>query len=230
MPSQFISSLQTERLSRYATVLIVLFAVAAVASVLWSNYRTSSYQPRQATPATTIDKASNKGLYQASTITAGNLFGQASRQGLDQFNLPTTLLQIQLRGAFTSTDPKSASAIIEGPDQQVHSYKVGSKVYGNAELHAVYSDRVVLSRNGELETLLFPAPSPSAEPDSGAGIEQSVAEIPADVRQLVQDNMSMKEIQQTGKEILSSAMTDQQRKELIRKRLLELRNRARQNK
>ncbi len=224
------ASIPTERISHYAVVLISVLAGVLLLKQVWSIYQTSSYQPE-----ITIDKRLTAGEaaaqrpkqdYQANSITSSNLFGVASTQGLDKLNLPTTALQLQLRGAFTSTNQKLASAIIEGPDGQARSFRVDSRVYGNAVLHAVYSDRIVLSRGGELETLYFPDPSQLSS-ETNATIGDASVE---DIKTLVQDTMSTEEIQQASKQLRSSAMTAEQRKELIRKRLLELRNRARQKK
>ena len=79
---------------------------------------------------------------------------------------------------------------------------------------------------------LFPAPGSESQSTGSAtsGNNESTAytdAVPNDIKQLVQDNMSLAEIQQASKQLRSSAMTPQQRKELISKRLQDLRNRAR---
>lgn len=93
-------------------------------------------------------------------ITDADLFGHAANQNS---NLPETNLQVVLRAVFAATDPKQASAVIETTDGHSEIVKVGASVGGNAVLHDVLDNRVVLSRNGALETLYFPAPQESAE-------------------------------------------------------------------
>ncbi len=68
---------------------------------------------------------------------------------------PKTKLQLQLKGVFTSEREGGSSAIVAERGKQGLYYKIGEKLPGNAELAAVYSDRVLLERNGRLETLGF---------------------------------------------------------------------------
>lgn len=93
-------------------------------------------------------------------ITDADLFGHAANQNS---NLPETNLQVVLRAVFAASDSKQASAVIETTDGHSEIVKVGASVGGNAVLHEVLDNRVVLSRNGALETLYFPAPQESAE-------------------------------------------------------------------
>lgn len=93
-------------------------------------------------------------------ITDADLFGHAANQNS---NLPETNLQVVLRAVFAARDPRQASAVIETADGHSEIVKVGASIGGNAVLHEVLDNRVVLSRNGALETLYFPAPQESAE-------------------------------------------------------------------
>lgn len=71
-------------------------------------------------------------------------------------NLPTTNLQLVLRGVVADSDAAKSSAMIEEPSKPALSYNVGDTLPGNAVLNAVFTDHVVLKRNGQLETLNFP--------------------------------------------------------------------------
>ena len=66
---------------------------------------------------------------------------------------PETRLQLKLKGVFASSNPEKAFAIISDNKNKDKSYKLGNKIIGGAVLHAVYKDRVILKRNGRLETL-----------------------------------------------------------------------------
>lgn len=70
--------------------------------------------------------------------------------------LPETRLNLKLLGSFTSTENKSASALISDGSNESKRYFVGEQVLGNAELVAVYKDFVILRRNGRDESLKFP--------------------------------------------------------------------------
>jgi general secretion pathway protein C len=203
---------------------------------LRNTWLTFNYQPEQ---SVTVESAKPTSSYIATNITKNNVFGRSLASSDTEANrIPATRLQLKLRGAFTSSNPKNASAIIEGSDGKTQTYKLGSRIYGQASLHQVLADRIVLSRDGELENLYFSEPdttdqnsqltiSNSSEPTN---LSAYANQIPADIKQLVQDNMSLTEIQQASKQLQNSAMTPQQRKELISKRLQELRKRARTNK
>ncbi|ARN75592.1 type II secretion system protein N [Oceanicoccus sagamiensis] len=218
-----LEDLNVSSLNRYGALLIGALLLLALAADSLSLLSTLNYQPTINSPASFASSA-ERSDYQASRITNSHLFGRTSADyQANSANLPVTRMQLVLRGAFTSSNPSQASAIIEGPDGQTRAYKSGSQIYGQAKLRQVFSDRVVLSRNGQLETLYFP------EPGSASNSANEIV-LPDDARQLVQDTMTAEEIQATSKQLKSSAMTPQQRQELIRKRLQELRNRSKTNK
>lgn len=69
--------------------------------------------------------------------------------------LPKTNLRLTLTGVSATENQKHATALIEGPDRNTESYRVGETLPGNADLHSVHKDRVILNRSGKLETLFF---------------------------------------------------------------------------
>ena len=219
------------RINYYLAALLALLVLVALGLQLRSAYSTYQYAP---STSTTAPKARPTDVidYQASTVTSSHLFGRLpdDYRLTDSATIPTTSLQLLLRGAFTSTRREHGSAIIEGPDGQTRSYRVGSRLYGQAQLQQVYADRVVLSRNGQLETLYFPINQTTDEDTNTSQYTGSaLAEnIPNGIKEFVRDNMSQQEIDQTVTQLSSAAMTPEQRQALIRKRLQDLRNRARE--
>lgn len=94
-----------------------------------------------------------------SNVSAYHLFGNAKQQVVAQkevINAPETRLRLNLKGVFSSSKPKEALAIIASSKGKDKTYHIGDKVVGGAALHAVYDDRVILKRNGKLETLSLP--------------------------------------------------------------------------
>jgi general secretion pathway protein C len=86
---------------------------------------------------------------------------------------PETRLNLNLVGIFFSDNSRLAVALIAASDNTgVRGYRVGDPLPGGATLEQVYADRVVLSRNGQLETLSLPRQTafstepPAASPDS----------------------------------------------------------------
>jgi general secretion pathway protein C len=78
-------------------------------------------------------------------------------------------VNLLLTGTIAGNDPQNGLAILGQTPQTAKVYAVGDIVPGGAKLHSVYSDRVVIDRNGQLESLALPrqlntgnAPPPSA--------------------------------------------------------------------
>jgi general secretion pathway protein C len=95
----------------------------------------------------------------------GHLFGMPPPPApVDDANAPQTNMPLVLTGTFTFTDPKDGLAIIGTSATNAHVYPVGERVPGNARVHAVYSDRVLLERNGVIEALLLPNKSSGGGP------------------------------------------------------------------
>jgi general secretion pathway protein C len=61
-----------------------------------------------------------------------------------------------LAGVIADKDPNKGQAIIGENANAAKLYSVGGAINGGARLHAVYADRVLLERNGALETLSLP--------------------------------------------------------------------------
>jgi general secretion pathway protein C len=102
-------------------------------------------------------------------ITGAHLFGAAPLPKQDGANAPQTTIPLVLTGTIAGNDPQNGLAILGQTAQTGKVYAVGDNVPGGAKLHSVYSDRVVLERNGQLESLALPrqvnngnAPPPSA--------------------------------------------------------------------
>lgn len=105
-----------------------------------------------------VAQTQSTNTFSSSSIIERNFFGLASEKPVVEVDaLPETKLELTLRGAFAAAEGQVATAIIQQDSNNVtDAYNVGDQVPGGAELSAVYPGRVVLSRNGLLETLYFP--------------------------------------------------------------------------
>ena len=92
----------------------------------------------------------------AQNIAAAHLFGIATLDASTQnpADAPPSTANLVLAGTIATEDPKRGLAIIAGSGP-AKVYSVGDSV-GGASLYSVYLDRVVLNRNGSLETLKLP--------------------------------------------------------------------------
>ena len=88
---------------------------------------------------------------------------------------PDTQLNLTLKGALASDEKTNARAIIADQSGQDEHYAIGDTLPGNAELSAIYPDRVILQRNGRYETLRLPT-------DIKPGNVYSVVATPAALR------------------------------------------------
>ena len=88
-------------------------------------------------------------------LLAAHLFGQVSQEltGGRLDNLPISSLNLVLTGVIASASGGYALISVNGQSQE--PFAVGQTVTGNAVLQAVYPDRVVIQRNGVLESLLL---------------------------------------------------------------------------
>jgi general secretion pathway protein C len=90
-------------------------------------------------------------------LTANHLFGAAPPPPpVDDANAPATNMPLVLTGIIAAGNPKAGLAIIGTSASNAKIYPVGDRVPGNARVHAVYADRVLLERNGTIEALLLP--------------------------------------------------------------------------
>jgi general secretion pathway protein C len=113
---------------------------------------------------------------QLATIVNAHLFGAgAVAAGSDA---PATSMPLILAGVIADPDPGKGVAIIGENAAAGKLYAVGAAIPGGVHLHAVYSDRVLLERNGGLETLMLPrsmagraAPPQAAAPRIAGGRE-----------------------------------------------------------
>jgi|HubBroStandDraft_6_1064221.scaffolds.fasta_scaffold36545_3 general secretion pathway protein C len=115
--------------------------------------------PRPGAPARVVDVA---------TIANAHLFGTAPVPKGDDANAPASSVALILTGIIAGDDPQSGLAILGPNAQSAKVHAVGDTVAGGVKLHSVYADRVIIDRNGQLESLTLPrqvsgtAPAPSA--------------------------------------------------------------------
>ena len=112
-------------------------------------------------------------------ITNAHLFGAAPAPRQDAANAPQTSMPLVLSGIIAGNDPQNGLAILGPSAQNARVYAVGDSVPGGARLHSVYSDRVLIERDGRLESLTLPrqANSGNAPPPSAAVLQSESSPI-----------------------------------------------------
>jgi general secretion pathway protein C len=130
------------------------------------------------------------------SILRANLFGQAPlASGADA---PVTTMNLKLVLVFAEADEKRGLAALGPSLTEIKVYKVGDAVPGGANLHAVYVDRVLLDRGGNIEALVMPQrtgqaaalvppmPMASNPAASVARVQQAVRDNPNLINQVMQ--------------------------------------------
>ncbi|GGY52677.1 type II secretion system protein N [Parvularcula lutaonensis] len=151
-----------------ALVAVVLLALALVDLVL------AIISPISADVRLNEQKRPEQGLaYDLSVLTDGNIFegAQPSASGplVLEEELPVTTLQLKLKGTFPSREEGGLStAIIETPGGQQQRFAEGDQVVRGVTLEKVQDWRVIISRNGTREALLFPS-RPELQQEGGEG-------------------------------------------------------------
>jgi general secretion pathway protein C len=112
-------------------------------------------------------------LVDLAAITNAHLFGAAPTLKQDGANAPQTSMPLVLTGIIAGNDPQNGLAILGQSAQTTKVYAVGDTVPGGAKLHSVYSDRVVIDRDGRLESLSLPRQmnAGNAPPPSSAALQ-----------------------------------------------------------
>jgi general secretion pathway protein C len=109
-------------------------------------------------------------------ITNAHFFGVAAQPSgpPKQTDIP-----LVLTGTIAGSDPQNGLAILGQTAQTARVYAVGDNIPGGVKLHSVYSDHVLIDRNGQLESLNLPRQlnSGNAPPPTTAALQGDNASI-----------------------------------------------------
>lgn len=206
-----LGDLERERLSRYtrhlpvvASVVLVIAIAHALADMTWRVVPLNEGDAPQAVPTPEIDGAGSGGSnVDLERLTELSVFGDPDPQDaqgntidLSELDAPETQLNLELRGVIATEIPEMSRAIIASGRGEDESYEVGDSIGSGASLRAIYPDRVILERGGELETLRLPREDDDGLTRSarrnGSGSESdttvTVPDEVADLRSQIQEN------------------------------------------
>ena len=150
-----------KHLPKFVFILFIILIIQTFAELTWEIFT-----PSETSTSNTVHSPAARvnALIQNSSlknVSEYHLFGDAKKQVIVQqkvIDAPETRLRLDLKGVFASSNASEALAIISSSKGKDKTYQIGDKVTGGALLHAVYADRVILKRNGKLETLRLPKP------------------------------------------------------------------------
>jgi general secretion pathway protein C len=144
------------------TGLVIILLTSNLAEFTWmlfsDNSAISSSKPVAQSTRSSNSASQNDRLKDVAKI---SLFGKAKEKNVasskqELINAPKTTLSLILKGVLADDDQSRAIAIIADARGKEKHYLIGAVLPGNAKLHKVYADRVILSRAGRFETLSLP--------------------------------------------------------------------------
>lgn len=160
-------------------VVLLVLAAWQAAAFTWTLVEAASSEP--ALPDAEVLAADENATAPESmdAVAAMHLFGTADVPGealaAAAIDAPETRLNLKLRGILAANEAALSRAIISsGSDDKV--YAVGDGVPGGATVEAVLADRVLLRREGRLETLRLPREGA----DGSVSYTEPVAEAPVE--------------------------------------------------
>ncbi len=179
-----------------ANLLLTLVVAKLAATLLWTLVPTPAAAAWQPAPAAALSKPGSQ--IDLAAIASANLFGDyraPANPVLDDINnAPETQLSLTLLGIFSNErDARLSLALIgtQGGDEK--PYRVGEDLSRGVTLQAIFQDRVMLSRNGKLETLRLDKDSPgtpliaSAVPANAGPDSKDAAALSGIRKQLLND-------------------------------------------
>lgn len=162
-PEQWVRS-ANRVLPPVVTALLVLAIAYRLAELTWAlipHHAFDSPAPQIVHPVPSPDGRSAANF---SALEDSHLFGEAQAEAVaaapvnTELDAPDTTLPLTLTGVTADENGKLSQAHIISGRAEERKYALGEEIENanGAKLHAVYGDRVIINRGGQLETLRFP--------------------------------------------------------------------------
>jgi general secretion pathway protein C len=176
------------RLPALAAALFAILLGRALADLAWTLVPVPEAARWAPPPAAPVAPRPGAAAETNPAATAG-LFGRyqaPSSSDTALLSAPDTALNLTLLGLLADDREQYSRALI-GQGSEEGSYAVGDDVGRGVTLQAIFPDRVILSRNGRLETLRLERDKPGAGGDSSPGpLAQAEERSPSTPPQLAQ--------------------------------------------
>lgn len=153
------------------TAVLVIVIAYQLATLTWTLVPGST--PTGAPAVQLSNGADTQGPRDFSALADWHPFGEADQQAapvaVAVVDAPDTTLSLVLKGILSIDEDPKGGAIIQSNRGEDRAYRAGQTIEGadGTTLHSVYSDRVLLDRNGRLETLRLPKELSSSSPAMG---------------------------------------------------------------
>jgi general secretion pathway protein C len=175
---------------------LVLLLATASAKLVWMLVPVPDAARWRPAPVQSAATAAAANAVDPQALVASHLFGEyraPTDPALSEMSeAPDTRLNLTLMGIFAGTGERGSRALISSSDGEEKPYAVGDDVTRGTRLQAIFPDRVILARDGRLETLRMDkdappralaadgAPAPVAAPTGTSQLAQIRATVLAD--------------------------------------------------
>jgi general secretion pathway protein C len=158
-PDKWRGSLQSR--APQVAVWVLALAIGVQAAIIVTNFAGTATAPTLSNAQSSVPVATQQPARRADVAAIANshIFGAPAppeQPPQDAANAPQTSMPLVLTGIISNEDPQNGLAILGESAASAKVYGVGDNLPGGAKLHSVYSDRVLLDRNGQLESLALP--------------------------------------------------------------------------
>lgn len=176
-----VARLTLDPILKIATFLFIAIAAVVLGRLTWALIEPSSILPaaKPATNAMVADAVpqATGGFRQLAALSV--LGANQSRPAV--VNAPDTTLSWTLKGVMSDPDPARSAAILAPQGQPEKLYRVGAALPGNVRLEQIMNDRVILARDGKLETLRLKRVEQAAPRNAGRSAAPRLPEADPDV-------------------------------------------------
>jgi general secretion pathway protein C len=169
---------------------VLAIALGIEAAVILTNLAGSGRAPKALSAPVDAAAPPSHNL-DVAAITNAHLFGTPPVEAAtpqDAANAPQTSMPLVLTGIIAADDPRNGLAILGENANAAKVYAVGDSVPGGAKLHSVMNDRVVIDRNGKLESLVLPRQVQGGAPPPSAAALQTQSPVVDRMRKLMSDD------------------------------------------
>jgi general secretion pathway protein C len=213
-PEQWLTTLNLY-LPTGVTALLVIAIAYQLATLTWLLIPGSI--PGAAAPAAQRSDTVPALVVDFGSLVGSHLFGEATERtaplAAAVVDAPDTTLSLTLKGILSREEDSSGGAIVSSNRGEDRAYTVGQTIDGadGATLHSVYADRVLLDRNGQLETLRLPKeltasgagftampPMAPAPPGANSSLRETIAENASRITDIVRVAPHVQEGQVVG--------------------------------
>jgi len=159
--------LWVERVLLLMAVLLILYSGYLGTQITWLLVSPGSILSPSNEPSNLVErqpKRASSANINTDALGRWHLFGEFKKQSVVKqrpkptIKAPETTLNLTLLGVFVAENDEDSTAIIstsKAPNDAL-LYGIGDSIGRSATLDAVYADKVLLNRNGRIETLRFP--------------------------------------------------------------------------